>query len=404
MKHLILGFSAAGANAAETIRRLDESAEITVVSADPREFYLRLDLEGIFHGKSAAELAPRSLEYWREKRISVVYDEATDVDPARREVRTASGRTLSYDRLLIATGALPRKLNVPGENLEGIVTYHTLDDAERIAAHRESVENIVIAAGGILGLELARAAMGFGWKVTILVRGGYVGSPTVDASGSECVAKALERAGVTVLLHEEVTAFEEEAGKLVRVKTKQGRTLKADLAGVCIGGNPAVGFLQETDILTDGELIVNEYFRTPVEHVYAAGDVAVVRVPGQHDVPCRTWTVASAQARTAAVNMCGQNAPWREDVLYNLDYLFDQEFAMIGSWDARHEPGRVIHELPCPDCYRALVVREGILESALLLGSREGDRRLRKLIAGRARVEGKIERVFDPNADVEEFV
>ncbi|MDD5089199.1 MAG: NAD(P)/FAD-dependent oxidoreductase, partial [bacterium] len=98
MKHLILGFSAAGANAAETIRRLDADAEITVVSADPREFYLRLDLEGIFHGKSAAELMPRPPEYWRENHISVVHDEAAGVDAALREVRTASERALSYDR------------------------------------------------------------------------------------------------------------------------------------------------------------------------------------------------------------------------------------------------------------------------------------------------------------------
>ena len=404
MKHLILGFSAAGANAAETIRRFDDSAEITVVSADPREFYLRLDLEGIFHGKSAADLAPRSSEYWREKNIFVVCDEATGVDAMRREVKTAAGRALSYDRLLIATGALPRRLKVPGEDLDGIVTYHTLDDAEKISAYRERVKDIVIAGGGILGLELARAAVAFGWKVTILVRGNYVGSPTVDASGSPIVSRALERAGVTVLLHDEVSAFEGEAGKLVRVKTKQGRTLKADLAAVCIGGNPSIEFLQGSGILTGNQLIVDDYFRAPVEHVYAAGDAAVVRAPGRRDVPCRTWTVASAQARAAAANMCGRNAPWREDVLYNLDYLFDQEFSMIGEWDARHEPGRVIHELPCADCYRALVVRDGILESALLLGRREGDRRLRKLIAQRARVAGKLERVLDPDARVEEFV
>lgn len=404
MKHLILGFSAAGANAAETIRRLDDSAEITVVSADPREFYLRLDLEGIFHGKSAAELMPRPPEYWREKNIVVVHDEAAEVEPARRVVTTAAGRALSYDRLLIATGALPRRLSVPGEDLDGVVTYHTLDDAEKIAARRERVKEIVIVGGGILGLELARAAVGFGWNVTILVRGNYVGSPTVDESGSPIVADALARAGVTVLLREQVASFEGENGQLGRVITTQGRALEADIAAVCIGGNPAVGFLQGTEILTDGKLIVDEYFRAPVEHIYAAGDAAIVRVPGQRDVPCRTWTVASAQARAAAANMCGQNAPWREDVLYNLDHLFDQEFSMIGPWDARHEPERVIHELPCADCYRALVARDGILESALLLGKREGDRRLRKLIARRARVEGRIERVLDPAARDEEFV
>jgi hypothetical protein len=76
---------------------------------------------------------------------------------------------------------------------------------------------------------------------------------------------------------------------------------------------------------------------------------------------------------------------------------------MIGAWDDRHEPDRVIHELIEPDAYRALVTKDGILEGAFLLGNREGDRRVRKLIAGNARVEGRIERVFASDARPEEF-
>jgi hypothetical protein len=93
--------------------------------------------------------------------------------------------------------------------------------------------------------------------------------------------------------------------------------------------------------------------------------------------------------------LCGDRIAWREDVLYNLDYLFDQEFAMIGLWDDRHLPGRKLHEFPGDSAYRALVTHDGILKSALLLGNREGDKRIRKLIANRERVEGKEKRVFD---------
>ncbi|MBU0508218.1 FAD-dependent oxidoreductase [bacterium] len=403
MKYLVLGFSAAGANAVETLRRLQPEAEITVVSADRREFYLRLDLEGIFHGKTAADLTPRPPTYWDENGIVVVKERALAIDPPQREVRLADERTIRYDRLLVATGAEPRKLAVPGHSLEGVVAYHTLDDAELICASRERVRRIVIVGGGILGLELARAVVSFGWETTILVRGGHVGSPTVDPSGSPIITKSLERAGVNMIYRDQVAEFEGEADCLVAVRTTEGRRLEAEMAVVCIGVVPAVSFLAGTGILTNGKLIVDDRLRTPVENVYAAGDVAVVRTAEGREIACNTWTVASAQARVAAGNMCGQDQPWEEGVLYNLDSLFDREFTKIGPWDERRTPGRTIHEFHEPERYSALVVRDGILESAFLLGDRSGDRRLRKLISRQARVAGKIERVLDPDVPVEEF-
>ena len=115
------------------------------------------------------------------------------------------------------------------------------------------------------------------------------------------------------------------------------------------------------------------------------------------------WNTATSQARTAAASMAGTLSAWREDVLYNLDLLFDQPFALIGPWQKRHEPGRVLHALPGDDAYRALVTHGGILESAFLLGNREHDRRVRKLIAGRARVGNDLARIFAPDARPEEF-
>jgi hypothetical protein len=115
------------------------------------------------------------------------------------------------------------------------------------------------------------------------------------------------------------------------------------------------------------------------------------------------WNTATSQARAAANGMAGNLTPWREDAIYNLDLLFDQEFAMIGPWQKRHDPGRMLHELPDEGVYRGLVTRDGILESAFLLGRREHDRRLRKLIAGRARVDRNLARIFAPDARPEEF-
>ena len=404
MKHLIIGFGSAGANAAETLRKHDPQAEITVLNGENQPFYLRLDLEGIFHGKPADQLMPRPPEYWQERGIRVVQDCAADVNPSRHEVQTASGGTLNYDRLLIAVGAAPRKLSVPGRELDGVFHYHTLDDALAIHSMRERVRRAVIVGGGILGLELAHAAHVFGWEVVILVRGGHVGSPIVDASGSALVLISLQRAGVTVIFHDEVAAFEGRENRVAAVRTKSGRALECDFAGLCIGVMPDVHFLEGSGLLEDGQLMVNERMQTSVPDVFAAGDCAIVRGADGRLIHGTTWNVASAQARTAAANMSGANSVWAEGVLYNLDYLFDQEFAMIGPWDDRRLPERVLHEFSAPGSYRALVTRHGILESALLLGDRSADRRLRKLVAAGALVENRLPQVLDANIPLDNLL
>jgi NADPH-dependent 2,4-dienoyl-CoA reductase/sulfur reductase-like enzyme len=404
VKHLILGFGAAGANAAEGLRQRDPEAEITVLNGESRPFYLRLDLEGILLGKGAEQLMPRPPEYWEERGIRVVPGRALRINPSQHEVQTESAGTLSYDRLLIAVGSAPRDLPVPGRGLYGIFHYHTLDDALAIHALRERAWRAVIVGGGILGLELAHAARAFGWQVTLLVRGEYAGAPIVDASGGAFVLSALERAGVKVIFREEVAAFEGRENHVTAVRTKAEGILECDFAGICVGVAPDVGFLEGSGLLEDGQLIVNERMQTSDPEIFAAGDCALVHATDGRLIPCRNWNVASAQARVAAANMSGADSVWTEGVLYNLDYLFGQEFALIGPWADRHLPERALHEFFAPGSYRALVTRHGILESAMLLGDRSADRRVRKLIAAGALVENRLPQVLDANIPLDSLL
>ncbi len=402
MHYLILGFCAAGANAAEAIRRADSDAAITVFNPEAIPFYLRLDLEGIIEEKPVHHIQPRPPAFWDEKKIRVLPERAVHVDPARKEVHAQSGKVFSYDKLLIATGASPRKLGLSNEYTPGIHHYHTFDDARNIYESRERVKHAVIVGAGILGLELARVVQHFGWTITILVRGDYVGTPIADPRGGEFVRRALERQGMNVIFHDQVNEFI-GTEHVQAIRTKQGRELPADFVALCIGVVPNVDFLADTNLLTDGRLIVNEKLQTTHPDIYAAGDVVFVRVPDGHLVPCNTWNVATSQAKAAAANMTGKVTVWDEGILYNLDALYDQPIAIIGPWDRRHEPGFTLHEMETEDLFRGLVTKDGVLVAALLLGDRSGDRRVRKLIAAKARVEGKLERIFDAEAKPEEF-
>ncbi len=411
MKHLIIGFCAAGANAAEALRRQDPDCEITVLNGDSHTFYLRLNLEGVFEDKPIHHIQPRTPEFWVEKNIQVINDRAVGIDHLKKQVVCQSGAQLGYDKLLIATGATPRRLNIPGEELHGIFTYHSLEDAQKIYDHRPHVKHCTIIGGGILGLEFARCAHEwFNWEITLLIRGDYCGSGTVDAAGGPYVLKSLEAAGVEVLFHEEPASFEgapthgSHRQRVSALVTRKGRRIETDFVAKCIGVEPSVGFLKETPLLTNNKLIVNDRLETPVESIYAAGDVAVVQVADGRLVHCNTWNVALDQARTAAANMLGKPTVWKEDVLYNLDALFTLPLAVIGQWEFRHQPGFEVHDLSTKAAHRQIVVRNGRLVGAVLLGDRSGDRRVRKLIARQAEVIDKFDRIFNPDTQLEEFV
>jgi NAD(P)H-nitrite reductase large subunit len=404
MRIVIIGFSAAGVAAAEAIQRVDPSAQITILSGEKRKFYLRLDLEGLFFDKTADQLQPRSDEYWQEKGITVVHARAERIDCLRDEVWLDFGRAIGFDRLLIATGAKPRNLKVPGQELAGISHYHTLEDVERILQTRSQIQRAVIIGGGILGLEMAYIAHHLGWYTTLLVRGSYLGAPLLDAVGGDFLRKSVERAGVEILFDEEATAFEGQHGILTAVRTSSGQVLDTNFASICIGVEPDVGFLHGAGLLENGQLIVNERLETTIPGIYAAGDAVIVRKSDGTAIPCFTWSVASSEGRAAGANICGADTEWKPEILYDLDTLFDQDFALIGDWQQRHRPGRIIHEIRGDDHCRALVTCEGVLESAFLLGDRTGDKILRKLIAGRAKIKGDVRRIFEPGTNPDDYL
>jgi NAD(P)H-nitrite reductase large subunit len=404
MRVVIIGLSAAGSAAAEAVRRQDPAAEITVLNGEKRPFYLRLDLGELFGGKTAEQLQPRPDDFWREKRITVLPVRATGLDIHAKEVLGEDGGRIAYDRLLIATGASPRRLAVPGHNLGGISGYHTMADVERILQWKDRIGRVVVIGGGILGLEMAQISRRSGWETSLVVRHPFPGQPMLDARGGGFLKKALDRAGIRLYLDEEVAAFTGEQGQLKAVVTTGGREIAADAAFICIGVEPETGFLRGSGVLTDERLVVNDRLETAVPGVFAAGDVAVVRTEGGEQISCFTWTVASAQGRTAGANLCGAGTVWKPETLFDPDHLFDQDFTLIGDWMHRHRQGRIITEITGEDHYRAVVTADGILESAFLLGDRTGDSLLRKLIARRAVLHGDVRRLFQAGAQADDFL
>lgn len=195
------------------------------------------------------------------------------VRPDRHEVELATGERRSYGKLLLATGAWPRRLEVPGADLDGVTTFRTLDDSSGVKAAAEGSRRVLVVGGSFIGSEVAASLRLLRLDVTLLHRGTGI----FDSLGSEELSEHLTRLyrneGVEVIYGDEVASFQGD-GRLSGALTKGGRRIEADLAVVGIGVTPVLDLLDGSDIAIDDGVLVDERYETSVPDVYAAGDVA----------------------------------------------------------------------------------------------------------------------------------
>ena len=211
--------------------------------------------------------------FYRDHDVQVLLETAvTGVDAGTRTITTDGGE-FAYGKLLLATGARPRRLQLPGADLTGVYALRTLQDSDAIREAARAAERAVTVGGGFIGMEVAASLRQLGLTVTLI----HMGRGLFDQLGSPELSDellALYRVhGVDVLLQEEVARFGGDE-ELEYVETKSGLCVEADLAVVGVGVVPNVDFLEASGVLLDNGVVVNERFEAAAPGVYAAGDVA----------------------------------------------------------------------------------------------------------------------------------
>ena len=264
--------------------------------------------------------------------------EVTALDPAGRRVlarRRADEdeQWVSYDRLLIATGAVPLLPDVPGADAHGIFGVNTLQKGIELRrfVDEERPRRAVIVGGGYIGLEMAEALTRRGLAVTLVIRGGQV-MGTLDPDMGALVADALREIGVTILFGEPLAGFETIAGRVTGVVTAQ-RSLPADLVVLGMGVRPNARLAQEAGIPLGekGSIKVNSRLETEVEGVWAAGDCAEsFHLVSRKPFYVALGTVANKHGRVAGINMAGGNAVFTGVVGTAITKVCDLEVARSG--------------------------------------------------------------------------
>ena len=202
-----------------------------------------------------------------ETRVAGVHTDA-------HEIELETGERHGYGRLLLATGAWPRTLDVPGAELEGVMTFRTLDDSDRVrSAVQGGARTAVVVGASFIGSEVAASLSRLGVDVTLVHRGTGIFDALGSAELSEQLTELYRAEGVDVVYGDEIAAFRGD-GRLAGFETRQGRSGEADLAVVGVGVAPVVDLAEGAGLETGDGIVVDESYRTSAPDVFAAGDVA----------------------------------------------------------------------------------------------------------------------------------
>jgi 3-phenylpropionate/trans-cinnamate dioxygenase ferredoxin reductase subunit len=313
---VVVGAGQGGLEAAAALRGKGYAGRITLVGEEPVLPYQRPPLsKGYLTGAtSAEELQLRPESFFEAQDIELVPgDRAVKIDRERQAVVLASGIALAYDTLLLATGARPRTLPVPGASLSGVLTLRGLADADALRQRLTGpARHLVVVGAGFIGLELAATGRLLGHDVTVVEAQSRALARALTPDMSSWLTAEHRRQGVRLLLSREVTALRGDASGHVEImELDDGQRIPADLVVVGIGVLPDTGLAAEAGLLVGDGIVVDHHLRTDDPAVYALGDCA--RFPSVHTgrhIRLESVQNASAQAGCVAAAICGEPVPY----------------------------------------------------------------------------------------------
>ena len=270
----IVGGGLASARAIKSYREAGGEGSIALISRDSTLPYHRPPLSKKFlRGETDEEPLVEDEAFYRDNGVEVMLETSVEsVDPQAHELEVGGDR-FGYGKLLLATGAWPRTLQIPGGDLEGVFTLRTVANSKAIRDAASSAERAVVVGAGFIGMEVAASLRQIGKEVSLVHLGRWLFDQLGVEQLSDELAALYESKGVELVLGNEVEAFHGN-GSLEKVTTKNGREVEADFAVVGIGVDPVTDFLGGSGIDVDNGIVVNQGFEASVPDVYAAGDVA----------------------------------------------------------------------------------------------------------------------------------
>lgn len=273
-KLVLVGNGMAGVRCIEEILKLDPSGfEITIFGSEPHLNYNRILLSSILQGDTSfGDITLHDHDWYERHHINLFTGETViEIDKHLQAVKSDRNTIVPYDQLIIATGSVPFSLPIQGADKQGVVTFRTIEDCQRMVEISKKNKNAVVIGGGVLGLEAAKGLLNLGMTVYVVHIGSYLMERQLDETAARMLQKELEGQGIKFLLEKET---KEIVGSTVvkGVHFNDGTEVEADLVVMASGVRPNVQLAKNTGIETNRAILVNDYMETSVPNIYAVGE------------------------------------------------------------------------------------------------------------------------------------
>lgn len=371
-KYVLIGNSAAAIACAEAIRSKDKRGSLAIVSTEKTLPYSPALTTYYISGTIAKKnIYFRKEDFYKNLKIKTFLgNPATEINRGKKTVKLADGGILQYEKLLISTGGMPLKVDIPGTGLRGVFTLRTLKDAEDIKARAAESKTAVILGGGLVGLRAAYALHQLGLKVTIVVSSKQILSQNLDAPSAKMMEAWLKEKHFNILTQTDVKALE-GTKEVKKVILRDGKAIAADIVIIGKGVRPNASLAKDCGLKVDRGILVNDYMQTSDSSIYAAGDVAQAldKLLGQKVVNA-IWPAATEQGRVAGINMAGGSEKYEGSIAMNSVDFYGLSALSIGISCPRNEEEYEISVTKdtAKHIYRKLVLHKDVLVGAILVG------------------------------------
>ncbi|WP_448576331.1 NAD(P)/FAD-dependent oxidoreductase [Thermomicrobium sp.] len=383
---LVVGAGAAAFGFANAIREVGYQGRVTVVGAEPVPPYERppLSKQYLLGKKEESELLFRPVAFYEERSIELVLGDAVEeIDLERRVACTRAGREIGFDQLVLATGALPNRLAVPGAELPGVFVLRSLEDARGVRAALSSAQRVVVIGGGFIGCEVAASARTVGKQVALVEPLPVLLARALGETVGAAITRVHERAGVQLYLGRKVIALEGRE-RVERVLLDDGTSLPAEIVVVGIGVRPAVPAIRGELAMDDG-VVVDATCAASAPGVWAAGDVARWWHPViERSIRVEHFDNALAQGACVAKGVAGHPEAYAPVPSFWSDQydLTIQQYGYPIEWDDLVVRG----DLDAP-AFTAFYLKAGRVCGAVIVKRPREMRPARRLVEAMARVD-----------------
>ena len=337
MEHIvIIGNGISGVTTARHIRK-NSNKKITIISGETKYFFSRTALMYIYMGHMKFEhTKPYENWFWEKNNITLKKGVINSVNTANKLLAFTNGETVSYDKLIIATGSKPNKFGWPGQDLEGVMgMYHKqdLEKLEKYAPNNKTCKRAVIVGGGLIGIELAEMLRSRNIPVTFLVREDSFWNGVLPAQESAMINKHIKEHHIDLRLSNNLKAIKaDENGHVKSVIIEEtGEEIFCDVVGLTAGVTPNIDFLKNSDIETKKGVLVNRFLETNIKDIYAIGDCAEQqKAIGQRRNIEAVWYTGRMMGETLAQTICGNKTAYNPGHWFNSAKFLDIEYQTYG--------------------------------------------------------------------------